>query len=114
MIITFFTTSVDVCTGSFCFCCTAIVVDAYRREILDAAVLFSLSCSDRLFRCFTLSAAVVILLLLILLLMFALSRFAELRRLFRVITGAAVVEALLVVVVFSLLLRINRVLRDCG
>lgn len=49
VIITFFTTNVDVFTGSFCFCCTAIVVDAYRREILDPAVLFSRSCMDRLF-----------------------------------------------------------------
>lgn len=73
VIITFFTTSVDVvgvvvvaaavvavvvllCTGSFCFCCVAIVVDAYRRKIFEAAVLFSRSWIDRLFRCLLLNA----------------------------------------------------------
>lgn len=57
VIMTFFTTSVEVCTGSFCFCCTAIVVDAYRLEIFDAAaVLFSRSWIDRLFRVLLLSA----------------------------------------------------------
>lgn len=62
VIMTFFTTNVDVCTGSFCFCCTAIVVDAYRREIFEAAVLFSLSWIDRLFLVLEFNAAAELLL----------------------------------------------------
>lgn len=75
--VTFFTTKVDVCTGSFCFCWTAIVVEAYRREIFEPVELFS-RWIDLLFRCLLLKAQ----------LLFALSnRFTEFRR-FLAITDA--------------------------
>lgn len=113
---TFFTTNVDVCTGSFCFCCTAIVVDAYRREIFEAAVLFSLSWIDRLFLVLEFNAAAELLLL------FAVSkRLAAFRRFLAItvadalppepadepLTVAAAVVVVVVVVVGLLLLLLE-------
>lgn len=124
VIVTFFRTNVDVCTGSFCFCCTAIVVDAYRRKIFDAAVLFSRSWIDRLFLCLLLSAAAAAADPLWLLLLALSSKCAEFRKFFPITVAVVVVDVVVElppdpaddVPVLSLLLTIrnNRPLREIG
>lgn len=120
VIVTFFRTNVDVCTGSFCFCCTAIVVEAYRRKIFEAAVLFSRSWIDRLFLCLLLSAAAAAADPLWLLLLALSSRCAEFRKFFPITVAVVVVELppdpADDVPVLSLLLTIrnNRPLREIG